>query len=90
MLTDSEKIQVLSSKIGDMVEFREKPGFESIGKIGIVQYIGPISEQNDMERTENITWADRLQNKSTEAIKTTSPHIGTWFGIELVVRSIII
>lgn len=86
MLTDSEKIQILSSKIGDMIRIKGKPGSESIG---IIQYIGPISEQNDTERTANTTWADRFQNKNAETNEKISPYIGTWFGIELVVSPII-
>jgi len=89
ILTDREKIQILSSKVGDMVKIKRKQGSESMANIGIVQYIGPISEQNNVERTTNTTWANRLQKKSTQTNVKTSPYIGTWFGIELVVRLII-
>ena len=86
MLTDRKKIQILSSKIGDMVKIIGKQGSESIENIVIIQYIGPISEQHNAENTTNITWADRLQKKMVQTNEKTSPYIGTWFGIELVVR----
>ena len=86
MLTDNNRYQMLTSKVGDMVRVIGKEVSKYNDKVGIIQYIGPILQVTDIHLEENLTWADRLQNNKNHIASSKSHSFdGTWFGIEFVV-----
>lgn len=70
-----------------MVRISGKDGARWNGEHGIVQYVGPISRPKEADIRENLTWADRLQENSSQNSSTQCSYIGTWFGIELITVS---
>ena len=84
ILTDSQKIKILTAKVGDMVKIICRDGFKYNGKSGIIQYIGPVSNETNVGNQENLTWANRLQN-SNHLDPAKNLNVGSWFGVELVV-----
>ena len=58
ILTDPERIQMLSCKEGDVVRLSGGNNAKWNGELGIVQYIGPISNSTEICITENLTWTD--------------------------------
>ena len=87
ILTDPERIQILSCKEGDVVRLSGDNNAKWNGELGIVQYIGPISNSTEICITENLTWTDRLQGNCSKDSHTKCSHIGTWFGVELITVS---
>ena len=86
ILTDSQKIKILTAKVGDMVKIICRDGFKYNGKSGIIQYIGPVSNETYVSKQENLTWANRLQSGSHfDPEKNFNQCVGSWFGVELVV-----
>ena len=69
-----------------MVKIICRDGFKYNGKSGIIQYIGPVSNETNLSKQENLTWANRLQNAShLDPAKNFNQCVGSWFGLELVV-----
>ena len=86
ILTDSQRIKILTAKVGDMVKIICRDGFKYNGKSGIIQYIGPVSNETNVSKQENLTWANRLQSAShLDPAKNFNQCVGSWFGVELVV-----
>ena len=86
ILTDSQRIKILTAKVGDMVKIICRDGFKYNGKSGIIQYIGPVSNETYVSKQENLTWANRLQSGSHfDPEKNFNQCVGSWFGVELVV-----
>ena len=87
ILTDPDRINILTCKEGDMVKVSGRPGEKWNGKYGIVQYIGPISRPKEADK-ESLTWADRFQGNIPQNSSTQFSYIGTWFGIEIIIVSV--
>ena len=79
-------MKILTAKVGDMVKIICRDGFKYNGKSGIIQYIGPVSNETNVSKQENLTWANRLQSASHfDPAKNFNQCVGSWFGVELVV-----
>ena len=90
ILTDSQRIKILTAKVGDMVKIICRDGFKYNGKSGIIQYIGPVSNETNLSKQENLTWANRLQNTShLDSAKNFNQCVGSWFGVEIVVSIVV-
>ena len=77
-------MKILTAKVGDMVKIICRDGFKYNGKSGIIQYIGPVSNETNVSKQENLTWANRLQSAS-HLDPAKNLNVGSWFGVELVV-----
>ena len=88
ILTDSQRMKMLTCKVGDTIEIRGRDAARWDGKFGIVRYVGPICRPKKADIRENLTWADRLQGNSFQISSTESSYIGIWFGIELIAVSL--
>ena len=91
MLTDKSKIQLTTAVEGDMVRIVGREGLPSNGKHGLIRYKGLISP-NEMSNGNhhNPTWAEKFQNKTSKAVLNRTSFPGTWFGIEIIVSSVIL
>ena len=90
ILTDSERMSILTYKVGEIVRISGPPSMQGNGHLGIIQYIGPIlSPPKRHLNQENLTWADRLKRNSEQSSSgdARNYYIGTWFGIELITVS---
>ena len=90
ILTESERMSILTCKVGEMVRIGGPHNMQGNGHLGIIQYIGPIVSPPEKNLSqENLTWADRLKRSSEQSSSgdARNCHIGTWFGIELITVS---
>ena len=91
ILTNKERLALLTCKVGDSVVINDKERTNSNGHVGLVQYIGPIINKNVVEDEDqnNQTWAERLGQQKDRKVVKQKLYAGTWFGLEIIsVRTI--